>query len=479
MRKLVKGKRTVDGLLVARVSPLVDKGRIKGLLSLIPGCIVVGTPLLAPVTRGLARGIYTVKTLGFCQIIKQLRRCTCRLQALQLGIGEIVDSLSALEIADDDMRGHISAKKIHDIVVVQSRTPRNFVVGGLFHATGRECGRHSGINLRRGGAGGQPDSGRDPQAEAKKALNHGKVVIEPLRAGKLFPAKVSPRLRTVKLLAHDSGGFTFARMTYAFLGAGKMAMALIQGVLRANLCSASEIIASSRSREGLESLVSATGVRSAKSNADAVAQADTILLCVKPSDALTALGEAGRTFDGRLLVSVVTGLKIATLRQAAPGCRVVRAMPNTAAMVGRSATAIAMDADATREDATAAEAVFGAVGEVFAVIEDQLDAVTGLSGSGPAFIYLVMEALSDGGVSAGLPRKLAQDLAIQTVAGAAEMAASTKEHPALLREMVASPGGTTIAGLAVLESAAVRSAFIGAVKAATARSKELSGIGNA
>lgn len=283
----------------------------------------------------------------------------------------------------------------------------------------------------------------------------------------------------MKLLARDSGGFTFARMTYAFLGAGKMAMALIQGVLRANLCSASEIIASSRSREGLESLVSATGVRSAESNAEAVAQADTVLLCVKPSDALTALGEAGRTFDGRLLVSVVTGLKIATLRQAAPGCRVVRAMPNTAAMVGRSATAIAMDANATREDATTTEAVFGAVGEVFAVTEDQLDAVTGLSGSGPAFIYLVMEALSDGGVSAGLPRKLAQDLAIQTVAGAAEMASSTKEHPALLREMVASPGGTTIAGLAVLESAAVRSAFIGAVKAATARSKELSGISNA
>jgi pyrroline-5-carboxylate reductase len=104
-----------------------------------------------------------------------------------------------------------------------------------------------------------------------------------------------------------------------------------------------------------------------------------------------------------------------------------------------------------------------------------MDAVTGLSGSGPAFVYLVMEALSDGGVAAGLSRKLAQDLAIQTVAGAAEMATSTKEHPALLREMVTSPGGTTIAGLAVLESGAVRSAFIGAVKAAAARSKELSG----
>jgi pyrroline-5-carboxylate reductase len=264
-------------------------------------------------------------------------------------------------------------------------------------------------------------------------------------------------------------------MKYAFLGAGKMAMALIQGTLRANLCSASEIIVSSRSRAGLESLVSATGVSAAASNAEAVREADAIVLCVKPSDALTALQEAGNALDGSLLISVVTGLKIATLRKAAPGCRVVRAMPNTAAMVGRSATAIAMDGDATREDAAAAERVFGSVGEVFAVAEDQLDAVTGLSGSGPAFVYLVMESLSDGGVAAGLPRKLAQDLAIQTVAGAAEMAAATKEHPALLREMVASPGGTTIAGLAVLEGAAVRSAFINAVKVATARSRELSG----
>ncbi len=279
----------------------------------------------------------------------------------------------------------------------------------------------------------------------------------------------------MKLLAPGGGSFTFARMRYAFLGAGKMAMALIQGALRANLCSASEITVSSRSRAGLESLVSTTGVRAAASNAEAVREADTVMLCVKPTDALNALQEAGDGLDGRLLISVVTGLKIATLRQAAPGCRIIRAMPNTAAMVGRSATAVAMDSDATREDAAAAERVFGAVGEVFTVGEDQLDAVTGLSGSGPAFVYLVMEALSDGGVAAGLPRKLAQDLAIQTVAGSAEMAGSTKEHPALLREMVASPGGTTIAGLAVLESAAVRSAFINAVKAAAVRSRELSG----
>jgi pyrroline-5-carboxylate reductase len=264
-------------------------------------------------------------------------------------------------------------------------------------------------------------------------------------------------------------------MRYAFLGAGKMAMALIQGMLRASLCSASEITVSSRSRTGLENLVAATGTRAAASNAEAVAEAGTVLLCVKPSDALRALKEAGEALGGRLLLSIVTGLKIAALREAAASSRVIRAMPNTAAMVGRSATAIAADKGAGHEDFEIAERVFGAVGEVFAVAEDQLDAVTGLSGSGPAFIYLVMEALSDGGVAAGLPRPLALDLAIQTVAGVAEMAKLTKEHPALLREMVTSPAGTTIAGLVVLEAAAVRSAFMNAVKAAAERSKELSG----
>jgi pyrroline-5-carboxylate reductase len=263
-------------------------------------------------------------------------------------------------------------------------------------------------------------------------------------------------------------------MKYAFLGAGKMAMALIQGALRANLCSPSDIVVSSRSSSGLETLVSATGVCSGASNAEAVSGAEMVLLCVKPSDALRALQQAGNSLAGKLLISVVTGLAISTVRKTATGARVIRAMPNTAAMVGRSATAIAMDSDVTPADINAAERLFSAVGEIFPISENQLDAVTGLSGSGPAFVYLVMEALSDGGVSAGLPRELSQELAIQTVAGAAEMATTTKEHPALLREMVTSPGGTTIAGLAVLEQAAVRSAFIGAVKAATARSQELS-----
>ncbi len=254
-----------------------------------------------------------------------------------------------------------------------------------------------------------------------------------------------------------------------------MALALVHGMLRAKHCAASDVIVASRSQAGLESLVAATSVHAAATNAEAVAEADVVILCVKPGDVLKALEQASGALKGKLLISVVTGMKTSVLNDAAPGCRVVRAMPNTAALVGKSATALASDETATRKDVEIATKIFKAVGEVFEVQESQLDAVTGLSGSGPAFIYLILEALSDAGVTLGLTRKLSLELAIQTLAGVAEMAASTKEHPAVLREMVTSPGGTTIAGLNVLEEAAVRSAFVSAVKAAAARSRELSG----
>lgn len=264
-------------------------------------------------------------------------------------------------------------------------------------------------------------------------------------------------------------------MKYAFLGAGKMALALIHGMLRGKVCAASDIVVSSRTRQNVENLVGAVSVRSAASNNEAVTLADVVVLCVKPADAAAALADAKGSFEDRLLISIVTGLKLSALRAAAPGARIVRAMPNTAAMVGKSATAVAFEKGTSRKDQEAVARIFRAVGGVSRVSETQMDAITGLSGSGPAFVYLMMEALSDGGVAAGLPRKLALDLAIQTVAGAAEMASSTKEHPAILREMVTSPGGTTVAGLGVLEDAAVRSAFSQAVQAAARRSRELSG----
>lgn len=264
-------------------------------------------------------------------------------------------------------------------------------------------------------------------------------------------------------------------MKYAFLGAGKMALAMIQGMLRAKVCRASDITASCPEPELLEALRAATSVHVVPTNAEAVSGASVIILCVKPNDVETALGQAGNALEGKLLVSIVAGQKIKSLQSLAPGARVIRAMPNTAAMVGRSATAYACDDSVNPEDRAVAKAVFSSIGGAYPVEEKMLNAVTGLSGSGPAYVYLMIEALSDGGVACGLPRKLALDLAVQTVVGAAEMLATTSEHPAVLREMVTSPAGTTMAGLRELENRGVRSAFIEAVRAAAIRSGELSG----
>jgi pyrroline-5-carboxylate reductase len=198
-----------------------------------------------------------------------------------------------------------------------------------------------------------------------------------------------------------------------------------------------------------------------------------VLLCVKPNDVPAALAACGPEIAGKLLLSIVAGWSISALRKHAGDARIIRAMPNTPAQIGAGATAYCGDASVTKDDLTLADQIFSAVGFAVAVPEKSLDAVTGLSGSGPAYVFLVMEALSDGGVAAGLPRPLATQLAVQTVLGAARLAAETNEHPALLREAVTSPGGTTAAALGVLEAAAVRSAFADAVNAAAERSREL------
>jgi len=262
-------------------------------------------------------------------------------------------------------------------------------------------------------------------------------------------------------------------MKCAFLGAGKMASALVRGMLRAELCGAQDVTVSDPSVGSLRNMSEAIGVRTAGSNEEAVAGADVVMLCVKPGDALGALRQAGGALRDKLLISIVAGLPTRVAAGAAPGCRIVRVMPNTAAMVGKSATAIATDSPATKDDLALADTLFSSVGSVVHVAEDQMDAITGLSGSGPAYVYLMIEALCDGAVAAGLPRNLASALAIQTLAGAAEMASSTAEHPAVLREMVTSPAGTTSAGLMALERAGVRHAFAEAVRASAARASQL------
>jgi len=254
-----------------------------------------------------------------------------------------------------------------------------------------------------------------------------------------------------------------------------MASAIIQGMLRSKMCGPADIMAACPEPELLAELSGATSVNVAASNAKAAAFASTVLLCVKPADVAGALEQAGAALDGKLLISIAAGVPIASLSALVPKARVIRAMPNAAAMVARSATAYACAGPVTPADKAVSDAVFSSIGTVFSVEEKLLNAVTGLSGSGPAYIYLVIEALSDGGVACGLPRKLALDLAVQTVLGTAMMVDETAEHPAVLREMVTSPAGTTMAGLRKLESHAVHSAFLEAVTAGAVRAQELSG----
>jgi len=263
-------------------------------------------------------------------------------------------------------------------------------------------------------------------------------------------------------------------MKLGFLGCGKMATALVGGVVHAGVCRASSIFVNDRISAVAEGLAQKTGVKAVADGAKFAGLVNVVVLCVKPADALAALRDLGDALAGKLVISIVAGLSLARLEEAAGSkVRVVRVMPNTPALIHQGAAAFATGSTATDADAALVSKIFSAVGRAVQVKESLLDAVTGLSGSGPAYVYLVIEALADGGVLMGLPRDLALQLAAQTVAGAAGMVLQTGQHPAALKDQVTSPGGTTIAGLEELEGAAVRSAFLSAVRAATERSRQL------
>ncbi len=254
-----------------------------------------------------------------------------------------------------------------------------------------------------------------------------------------------------------------------------MATALVMGAAESGAFAREDILVSDAVAGVAEKLAAGAKVTAVASNADLVAQADVLVLCVKPVDALAALRSLGGAAGvNKLVISIVAGLPLSALQDAAgASARLVRVMPNTPALVHRGAAAYAAGPNTTPKDAETTEKLFGSVGVVVRVKEELLDVVTGLSGSGPAYVYLVIEALSDAGVLMGLPRDLSLKLAAQTVAGAAQMVAETGRHPAVLRDEVTSPGGTTIAGIEALEAGAVRSAFLSAVRAATERSREL------
>ncbi len=260
-----------------------------------------------------------------------------------------------------------------------------------------------------------------------------------------------------------------------FVGGGNMAEALIGGLIESGAAAAGAI----RVCEPLEArrahLTQSYGVVSGDDNASLAGWAELLVLAVKPSVVAPALACMAPFLPAEALVlSIAAGVSLSDIEAALPaGRRVIRAMPNTAAMARAGATAVAKGSSATDADLDIACALFEAVGKCVVVPEKMLDAVTGLSGSGPAYVMLVIEALADGGVRSGLPRDVAITLASQTVLGAAKLLIESGEHPAVLKDRVTSPGGTTSAGLAQLEAQGVRGALIDAVYAATARSKEL------
>ncbi len=265
---------------------------------------------------------------------------------------------------------------------------------------------------------------------------------------------------------------------WGFIGSGKMATALVKGMLRAGIAATESISASDPLPEARSSLQTETGITAFDSNLAVVERSDVLVLAVKPQSMRQVLQELRPAVTSdHLVISIAAGITIASIDEglAATG-RLVRVMPNTPALLGEGASAYAMGPRTVREDESIVKGCLDSVGRAVRVPESLLDAVTGLSGSGPAFVYLIIEALSDGGVRAGLPREVATLLAAQTVLGAAMMVRDTGLHPGVLKDQVASPGGTTIAGLHALERGGVRGALIDAVEAATRRSAELAAL---
>ncbi|MBX3236490.1 MAG: pyrroline-5-carboxylate reductase [Nitrospiraceae bacterium] len=260
----------------------------------------------------------------------------------------------------------------------------------------------------------------------------------------------------------------------AFLGGGQMAEALIGGLLASQASQPEAIWATDPAPARRDLLKSRFGIQVGEQNVAAVRQADMVVLAVKPQVMGPVLAEVGASMAGKLVVSIAAGVTTEWIKSKVTAPRgIVRAMPNTPALVREGVTALAYQGDLSSDDAAAVQHLFAAVGRVVTVEERLMDAVTGLSGSGPAYVFVAIEALADGGVKMGLPRATAELLAAQTVFGAARLVLERGEHPAKLKDQVASPGGTTIAGLHQLEAGGFRSCLMGAVEAATKRSQEL------
>ncbi len=261
-----------------------------------------------------------------------------------------------------------------------------------------------------------------------------------------------------------------------FLGAGSIAESLVRGMLDAGVVRPEQISVSNRSdRDRLNQLADRYGIRAAASKPKLVAHSEIVILACKPKDVDELLGEIReKTRPGQVILSLAAGISTAFIEERVhEGVQVVRSMPNTSCQVGESATAICRGSSATAETMALIQAILASVGKVYEVPEEQMDAVTGLSGSGPAYVYFIIEAMVQAGQNVGLPFDVARELSIQTLKGAARMLEVTGEDPAVLREQVTSPNGTTFAGLQVLNEAGFSQALVRAIARATQRSKEL------
>lgn len=264
-------------------------------------------------------------------------------------------------------------------------------------------------------------------------------------------------------------------MTLGIIGGGVMGEALLSRILKKGTFSPQQVLVSDPQEARRNQLKSTYDIGVTADNESVIAEADVVLLAIKPQvfDPVVNALPSPQDPSSQLILSILAGTPLSRLEAAFPDQPVVRAMPNTPATVGLGMTAIAPGHHASSEHMQQARLIFEAVGEVVEVPEYQMDAVTGLSGSGPGYIAVIIEALTDGGVAAGLPRAIASQLALQTVRGTAELLYQTGMHPAELKDRVTSPGGTTIAGISRLEEASVRSGLIEAVRASYRRSQEL------
>ena len=260
-----------------------------------------------------------------------------------------------------------------------------------------------------------------------------------------------------------------------FVGAGNMAEAMMKGLLHSGVSKPQNVVASDVRKDRLGFIKELFDVSVCEKNEDAVDQADIVVLAVKPQILEPVLLDLADHLDtSKLIISIAAGVSLATIEShLKKDLRLIRAMPNIAALVLESATAICPGKHASQEDLKLAKAVFDSVGRTVTIEEGLMDAVTGLSGSGPAYLFLIIDALADAGVKVGLSRHNALTLSAQTVLGAAKLLIETGEHPGRLKDLVTSPGGTAIAGLHTLEEGGLRTTLMNAVEVATRRSGEL------